>query len=122
MPRTLCACSTDRCGRFTAFWRPLLGSGRVGKHRRAPQEDASAALPLDPRSCSSRPSATPLFLGNIGWLVGCVGCPDGAEVKQDPSLLTGTAEPRSRRNQKGQKTTGSRIEGAQQSSSEKGPA
>ncbi|KAJ1096201.1 hypothetical protein NDU88_001345 [Pleurodeles waltl] len=27
MPRTLCACSTDRCGRFTAFWRPLLGSG-----------------------------------------------------------------------------------------------
>ncbi|KAJ1139882.1 hypothetical protein NDU88_006245 [Pleurodeles waltl] len=51
MPRTLCTCSTDRCGRFTAFWRPLLGSGRVGKHQRAPQEDASAALTLDPRSC-----------------------------------------------------------------------
>ncbi|KAJ1162791.1 hypothetical protein NDU88_003256 [Pleurodeles waltl] len=27
MPRTLCACSTDRCGRFTAFWLPPLGSG-----------------------------------------------------------------------------------------------
>ncbi|KAJ1196166.1 hypothetical protein NDU88_000039 [Pleurodeles waltl] len=73
MPRTLCACSMDRCGRFTAFWRPLLGSGRIGKHRRAPQEDASAALALDPRSCSSRPSATPavswqhwLDCGDIG--------------------------------------------------------
>ncbi|KAJ1138768.1 hypothetical protein NDU88_005149 [Pleurodeles waltl] len=53
-PRTLCACSTDRCGRFTVFWRPPLGSGRIGKHRRAPQEDASKVLALDPRSCSSR--------------------------------------------------------------------
>ncbi|KAJ1204232.1 hypothetical protein NDU88_008013 [Pleurodeles waltl] len=50
MPRMPCACSTDRCRCFTAFWRPPLGSARDGKHRRAPQEDVSAALTLDPRS------------------------------------------------------------------------
>ncbi|KAJ1127854.1 hypothetical protein NDU88_006247 [Pleurodeles waltl] len=27
MPRTLCAGSTDRCGRFSAFWLSLPGSG-----------------------------------------------------------------------------------------------
>ncbi|KAJ1203749.1 hypothetical protein NDU88_007530 [Pleurodeles waltl] len=37
MPRTLCACSTDRCGRFTTFWRPLLGSGA---RRQAPEGPA----------------------------------------------------------------------------------
>ncbi|KAJ1157703.1 hypothetical protein NDU88_010403 [Pleurodeles waltl] len=37
MPRTLYACSTDRCGRFTAFWRPLLGSG---PRRQAPEGPA----------------------------------------------------------------------------------
>ncbi|KAJ1181011.1 hypothetical protein NDU88_006222 [Pleurodeles waltl] len=26
MPRTPCACSTDRCGHFTAFWWPPQGS------------------------------------------------------------------------------------------------
>ncbi|KAJ1082736.1 hypothetical protein NDU88_002901 [Pleurodeles waltl] len=37
MPRTLCACSTDRCGRFTAFCRPPLGSG---PRRQAPEGPA----------------------------------------------------------------------------------
>ncbi|KAJ1115699.1 hypothetical protein NDU88_003921 [Pleurodeles waltl] len=51
MPGSLCACSTDRCGRFTAFWRPLLGSGPRRQAPEGPQKDASAALALDPRSC-----------------------------------------------------------------------
>ncbi|KAJ1138996.1 hypothetical protein NDU88_005375 [Pleurodeles waltl] len=38
---------------------PRKDRGRDGKHRRAPHEDASAALALDPRSCSSRLSAIP---------------------------------------------------------------
>ncbi|KAJ1199557.1 hypothetical protein NDU88_003391 [Pleurodeles waltl] len=37
MPRTLCACSTDRCRRFMAFWRPPLGSGQ---RRQAPEGPA----------------------------------------------------------------------------------
>ncbi|KAJ1193000.1 hypothetical protein NDU88_002306 [Pleurodeles waltl] len=37
MPRTLCACSTDRCGCFTAFWWPLLG---LGPRRQAPEGPA----------------------------------------------------------------------------------
>ncbi|KAJ1150304.1 hypothetical protein NDU88_003099 [Pleurodeles waltl] len=37
MPRTLCTCSLDRCGRFRAFWRPLLGSG---PRRQAPEGPA----------------------------------------------------------------------------------
>ncbi|KAJ1150324.1 hypothetical protein NDU88_003118 [Pleurodeles waltl] len=75
MPRTLCACSTDRCECFTAFWRPLLGSGRIGKHRRAPQEDARAALALDPRSCSSRPSVTPDVFWQHWLACGVCGMP-----------------------------------------------
>ncbi|KAJ1130969.1 hypothetical protein NDU88_009313 [Pleurodeles waltl] len=53
MPRTLCACSTDRCGRFTAFWRPLLG---LGPRRQAPEGPA--------RRCErgTRPRPTLLFL------------------------------------------------------------
>ncbi|KAJ1101458.1 hypothetical protein NDU88_006526, partial [Pleurodeles waltl] len=38
---------------------PRKDRGRDGKHRRAPQEDASAALALDPRSCFFRPIAIP---------------------------------------------------------------
>ncbi|KAJ1119665.1 hypothetical protein NDU88_007850 [Pleurodeles waltl] len=75
MLQTLCACSTDRCGRFTAFWRHPLGSGRVGKHRRAPQEDASVALALDPRSCSSRPSATSAVFWQHWLACGVCGMP-----------------------------------------------
>ncbi|KAJ1205801.1 hypothetical protein NDU88_001227, partial [Pleurodeles waltl] len=37
MPLTLCACSTDRCRRFPAFWRPLLG---LGPRRQAPEGPA----------------------------------------------------------------------------------
>ncbi|KAJ1158921.1 hypothetical protein NDU88_011593 [Pleurodeles waltl] len=110
MPRTLGACSTDCCGRFTAFWRPPLGSG---PQRQAPEGPARRCE----RGARPRPALLFLLTDNIGRLVGCVGRPDGAEVKQDPSLPTGTAEPRSRRKQKGP-----RIEGTQQSSSERGPA
>ncbi|KAJ1192279.1 hypothetical protein NDU88_001590 [Pleurodeles waltl] len=101
---------------------PRKDRGRDGKHRRAPQEDASAALALIHAPVPLDRARSPQFPGNISWRLGCVGRPDGAEVKQDPLLLTGTAEPRSRRNQKGQKATGPRIEGAQQSSYERGPA
>ncbi|KAJ1105104.1 hypothetical protein NDU88_002512 [Pleurodeles waltl] len=93
--------------------------GREGKHRRAPQEELSAALALELRSFSSRPCATPLYFGGSSWRV---GCPDGTEAEQDPSLLTGTAESRPRRNQKGQKVTGPQIEGTQQSLRKGGPA
>ncbi|KAJ1217170.1 hypothetical protein NDU88_004765 [Pleurodeles waltl] len=75
MPRMLCACSTDRWGRFTTFWQPPLGSGHVGKHRRGPHEDASAALALDPRSCSSRPSATPTVFWQHWLACGVCGMP-----------------------------------------------
>ncbi|KAJ1219257.1 hypothetical protein NDU88_006826 [Pleurodeles waltl] len=53
MPRTLGACSTDCCGRFTAFWRPLLGSG---PRRQAPEGPA--------RRCErgARPRPALLFL------------------------------------------------------------
>ncbi|KAJ1084110.1 hypothetical protein NDU88_004264 [Pleurodeles waltl] len=51
MPRTLCACSTDRCGRFTAFWRPPLGSE---PRRQAPEGPA--------RRCGARPRPVLLFL------------------------------------------------------------
>ncbi|KAJ1150614.1 hypothetical protein NDU88_003404 [Pleurodeles waltl] len=53
MPRTLCTCSTDCCGCFTAFWRPRLGSG---PRRQAPEGPA--------RRCerSTRPRPTLLFL------------------------------------------------------------
>ncbi|KAJ1098011.1 hypothetical protein NDU88_003127 [Pleurodeles waltl] len=53
MPLTLCACSTDRCGRFTAFWWPLLGS-RL--RRQAPEDPA--------RRCEhgTRPRPALLFL------------------------------------------------------------
>ncbi|KAJ1153274.1 hypothetical protein NDU88_006035 [Pleurodeles waltl] len=53
MPRTLCACSTDRCGSLTAFWRPLLGSG---PRRQAPEGPA--------RRCErgARPRPALLFL------------------------------------------------------------
>ncbi|KAJ1176979.1 hypothetical protein NDU88_002246 [Pleurodeles waltl] len=53
MPRTLCACSTDRCRCFTAFWRPLLGSG---PRRQTPEGPA--------RRCErgARPRPALLFL------------------------------------------------------------
>ncbi|KAJ1105029.1 hypothetical protein NDU88_002437 [Pleurodeles waltl] len=54
--------------------------GREGKHRRAPQEESSAALVPEPRSSSFRPSATPLFFGGSSWRV---ERPDGAEADQD---------------------------------------
>ncbi|KAJ1171493.1 hypothetical protein NDU88_003354 [Pleurodeles waltl] len=53
MPRTLFACSTDRCGRFTVLWRPLLGSE---PRRQAPEGPA--------RRCerTARPRPALLFL------------------------------------------------------------
>ncbi|KAJ1187325.1 hypothetical protein NDU88_004102 [Pleurodeles waltl] len=53
MPRIPCACSTDRCGHFTAFWRPLLGSG---PRRQAPEGPA--------RRCErgARPRSALMFL------------------------------------------------------------
>ncbi|KAJ1128811.1 hypothetical protein NDU88_007185 [Pleurodeles waltl] len=53
MPWTLCACSTDCCRRFAAFWRPPLGSG---PRRQSPEGPA--------RRCerSARPRPTLLFL------------------------------------------------------------
>ncbi|KAJ1203372.1 hypothetical protein NDU88_007159 [Pleurodeles waltl] len=79
---------------------PLAGSfpmdrGREGKHRRAPQEESSAALVPEPHSSSFRPSATLTFFGGSSWRV---GRSDGTDADQDPSLLTGTAESRPRRN------------------------
>ncbi|KAJ1082425.1 hypothetical protein NDU88_002593 [Pleurodeles waltl] len=72
MPRTLCACSTDRCGRLTAFWRPLLGSG---PRRQAPEGPA--------RRCErgARPRPALLFLStergpDVSWqhLLACGVC------------------------------------------------
>ncbi|KAJ1200763.1 hypothetical protein NDU88_004584 [Pleurodeles waltl] len=59
--------------------------GRVGKRRRAPQEESSAALAPEPRSSSFRSSATPLLPGDSIWRL---GRPDGAKADQNPLLLT----------------------------------
>ncbi|KAJ1105046.1 hypothetical protein NDU88_002454 [Pleurodeles waltl] len=106
-------------GALRFFWRLPQGLWPQGQVPEDAAEELSAALALELRSFSSRPSATPPFFGSSSWRM---GRPEGAKAEQDPSLLTGTAESRPRRNQKGQKATGPRIERTQQSLCEGGPA
>ncbi|KAJ1205218.1 hypothetical protein NDU88_000653 [Pleurodeles waltl] len=94
MPRTPCACSTDRCGRFTAFWRPPQGSW---PRRQAPEGPA--------RGCErgARPRSTPLFLSTerdprrfLATLVGVWGVWD---TRMAPKLNRTPRSLRARQNQ-----------------------
>ncbi|KAJ1140407.1 hypothetical protein NDU88_006760 [Pleurodeles waltl] len=54
MPRTMCTGSTDRCGRFSAFWLSLPGSG---PQRQAPEGPAR----IGERGARSRPTLLSLL-------------------------------------------------------------
>ncbi|KAJ1115092.1 hypothetical protein NDU88_003320 [Pleurodeles waltl] len=94
MPRTACACSTDRCGRFTAFWWPPQGSW---PRRQAPEGPA--------RRCErdARPRSTLLFLSTerdprrfLATLVGVWGVWD---ARMAPKLNRTPRSLRARQNQ-----------------------
>ncbi|KAJ1104900.1 hypothetical protein NDU88_002308 [Pleurodeles waltl] len=94
MPRTPCACSTDCCGRFTAFWWPPQGSW---PRRQAPEDPA--------RRCElgARPRSTLLFLSTerdprrfLATLVGVWGVWD---ARMAPKLNRTPRSLRARQNQ-----------------------
>ncbi|KAJ1202508.1 hypothetical protein NDU88_006307 [Pleurodeles waltl] len=100
MPRTPCACSTDRCGRFTAFWWPPQVSW---PRQQAPEGPARRF------ERSARPRSTLLFLSTerdpcrfLATLVGVWGVWD---ARMAPKL---NRTPRSLRAQQNQDPGGTR--------------
>ncbi|KAJ1127969.1 hypothetical protein NDU88_006362 [Pleurodeles waltl] len=123
MPRTLCACSTDRCGRFTAFWRPPLGSGLRRQAAEGPARRCERGARPRPALLFLSTKRDPRhFLATLAGLWGVWDALMALKLNRTPRSL------RARQNQdpggtrKDKKATGPRIEGAQQSSSKRGPA
>ncbi|KAJ1177754.1 hypothetical protein NDU88_003006 [Pleurodeles waltl] len=94
MLRTPCACSTDRCRRFTAFWWPLQGSW---PRRQAPEGPARR------HEHGARPRSTLLFLSTerdprrfLATLVGVWGVWD---ARMAPKLNRTPRSLRARQNQ-----------------------
>ncbi|KAJ1191126.1 hypothetical protein NDU88_000442 [Pleurodeles waltl] len=63
MPRTLCAGSTDRCGRFSAFWWSLPGSGRFSLSDQSKDSDLDEEIPLTDSDIESS-SAASIWVSN----------------------------------------------------------
>ncbi|KAJ1118911.1 hypothetical protein NDU88_007098 [Pleurodeles waltl] len=94
MPRTLCAGSTDPCGRFSAFWWSLPGSG---PQRQAPVGPAR----IGERGARSRPALLSLSAKHdsrrfLAILVGVWGVWD---ARMAPKIIRTTRSLRARQNQ-----------------------